>query len=137
MADQQGELGRNSECELPIVMAAAIVNRILLAGPISKRLVYFQFTRAEQIQLIEAMLADRSEQEVAKVLGPGDASKLIELLDLVRPPFFLATDPLRQTGSERGMVGPIDPAYVYSLLGPSLWMACTPPRIGRDLRSRG
>jgi len=77
MADQEGELGQNSKCALPIVVAAVIVNQILLAGPISKHLVSFQFTPAKQIQLIKAMLGDRSEQEVARVLEPGDASNLL------------------------------------------------------------
>jgi len=86
MADQEGELYRNSESILLIAVAAAIVNQILLAGPISKRLVSFQFTPADQIRLIKEVLADRSKQETAKVLEPGDASKLIELLDSVRPP---------------------------------------------------
>jgi len=113
------------------------VNQILSAVPISKRLVSFQFTPAEKIQLIKEMLADRGEQEAARVLKPGDASKLIELLDSVRPPSsFLAIIALRQTGSESGQAGRTDPAYVYSLLGPSLWMACTPPKIGRDIRSQ-
>ena len=69
-----------------------MVNQISLAGPVSRRLVSFQFTPAEQIQLIKEMLADRDEQEAARDLVPGDASKLIELLDSVRSPSFLATN---------------------------------------------
>ena len=73
-----------------------MMNRILSAGPISKRLVSFQFTPAKQIQLIKEMLADRGGQEAAKVLERGDASKLIELLDSVCLPFsFLVINALR------------------------------------------
>ena len=59
-------------------------NQILSVGPISKRLASFQFTPTEQIQLIKDLLADRGEQEAARVLELGDASKLVELLDSVR-----------------------------------------------------
>jgi len=60
------------------------MGQILLAGPISKRLISFQFTPAEQIQLIKAMLTDRNEQEAARGLESGDWPKLVELLDSVR-----------------------------------------------------
>ena len=100
MADQEGGLGQNSECALLTTVATLMMNQLLLAGPIS-RLVSFQFAPTEQIKLIKEMLADRGEQEMARVLQPGDASKLIELLDSVRLlPSSPATDALRETGSE-------------------------------------
>ena len=61
-----------------------MMNRILSAGPIPKRLVCFQFTPAEQFQLVNEMLADRREREAGKDLEPTDASNLIEFLDSVR-----------------------------------------------------
>jgi len=137
MVDQGGGSGREGECALLIMVGCMTVKQILSAVPISKRLVSFQFTPAEQIQLIKEMLADRGEQEAARALKPGDASKLIELLDLVCPPSsFLATNSSRQTGSESGQAGRIDSAYVYSLLGSGLWMVYTPPKICRDLGLR-
>ena len=77
-----------------------MVNRILSAGPIPKRLVAFQFTPAEQVQLIKEMLMYKSKQEAARGLGPGDASKFIDLLDSVCPlPSFTAANILQEIGS--------------------------------------
>jgi len=109
------------------------MSRILLAGPIPKRLVSFQFTPTEQIQLIKEMLADRDKPGTARNLGPDDASKFIEILDSVRATSFPLINALRETGSE--WTGRIDSTYVRSVPGPSLCMAYAPSEICRDLRS--
>ena len=54
------------------------------ADPIPKRLVSSSFDPARQIELIREMLADRGEQQAARALGPEEASKFVEMLDLVR-----------------------------------------------------
>ena len=87
MADQ-GRLDRNSECALLITVGSTDDGLISLAGPISKRLISFEYTPAEQIQLIEQMLRNVDEQRVARDLDPADASTFIEFLDSVRPPLL-------------------------------------------------
>ena len=70
--------------------------------PIPKRLVSFQFNADEQIRLIKEMLADRDEQRAGNDLEPGDALKLVELLDSVRSLSFLSASALREIDFENG-----------------------------------
>ena len=51
--------------------------------PISKRLVSSDFSPTQQIKLIEEMLANRDEQQAVRGLVPDEASRLVEILDLV------------------------------------------------------
>lgn len=72
MADQGG-LDRSSESVLLIAFGYIDNGRILLADPISKRLVSYEHTLAEQIWLIEQILGNINEQQVARGLNRGDA----------------------------------------------------------------
>jgi hypothetical protein len=89
MVHQGDESDSSSEC---ISLAAvwytdnrsAPAGGSVLTDPISRRLVSFDFSPARKIELIEKMLADRDEQQAAKGLELGEASRLVELLDLVR-----------------------------------------------------
>ena len=105
-------------------------------GFISKRLVSSQLSPAEQIQLVEEMLADKGEQQAAKGLKPDDASRLIELLDLVCHIPFDVINALRRIDSENRWIGYINSTYMHSVLGPSLRMAQDPSEIGADLEPR-
>ena len=52
--------------------------------PISKYLVSHELSLDDRTDHIRELLASRQEQEQAKTLEPGDASKFVELLDEVR-----------------------------------------------------
>ena len=63
---------------------SAATNGSAPMGPISKRLVSSDYGPARQIELIREMLANRDEQQAAKCMEPEEASKFVEILDLVR-----------------------------------------------------
>ena len=106
MVHQGDESDSSSEClSLTVVWytdnKSAPAGGSVLTDPISRRLVSFDFSPARKIELIEEMLADRDEQQAAKDLELGEASRLVELLDLVGFSFLPTTGVLWETGSEK------------------------------------
>ena len=97
----------NSECLSLIAVwytddGSAPTGGSMLTYPISKYLVSFDLSHAKKIELIKEMLANKNEQQAAKRLEPGEASRLVEMLDLVH--LFLSSS-LRHrclTGSRFG-----------------------------------
>jgi hypothetical protein len=89
MFHQAYESDSSSRCLSPITVWCTDDGSVATSGsvpadPISKRLVSSYFSPAQQIELIREMLADRSEQQAARALEPEEASKFVEMLDLVR-----------------------------------------------------
>jgi hypothetical protein len=89
MFHQAYESDSSSRCLSPITVWCTDDGSVATSGsvpadPISKRLVSSYFDPARQIELIKEMLANRDEQQAAKDLKPEEASKFVEVLDLVR-----------------------------------------------------
>jgi hypothetical protein len=89
MVYQADESDSSSKCLSLITVwcaddRSAATNGSAPTGPISKRLVSSDYNPARQIELIKEMLANRDEQQAAKGLEPEEASKFVEMLDLVR-----------------------------------------------------
>jgi hypothetical protein len=89
MVYQADESDSSSQCLSLITVwcaddRSAATNGSAPTGSISKQLVSSDFSPVRQIELIKEMLANRDEQQAAKGLEPEEASKFVEMLDLVR-----------------------------------------------------
>jgi hypothetical protein len=89
MVHQAHESDSSGECLSLITVWYADDGSVATSGsvpadPISKRLVSSDFSPARQVELIEKMLADKHEQQAARGLETREASRLVEMLDLVR-----------------------------------------------------
>ena len=129
----RGGSSRNSEHAFVVTIryandAVEYLRGSALSDPICKRLVSSQLNSTDQIRLINEVLVDKGEQQAAKDLEPGDALKLVELLDLVRL-FFPSQSPISY-GEQTLRTGDLDvsirPAFIHHLAEVCGWHAIIP-----------